>query len=43
MAIRHDVMPAAGPAVEEMEQVVTLAVDAGLRIHAVIGDQNQRG
>src|SRR5271165_2758837 len=37
MAIGHHVMPAAGAAVQQLKQIVALAVDAGLGIHSVIG------
>ena len=43
MTVGNDVMRAAGAAVEKLEQIVALAVNAGLRVHAVIGNRDQHG
>ncbi len=43
MAVGNHMMRAPGAAVEKVEQIVTLAVNAGFRIHAVIGNGHQHG
>src|ERR1700733_1377619 len=43
MTVREHVMRATGTAVEKLEQVESLAVKAGLRIHAMVGNGHQHG